>query len=83
LLLFSIFVNKKIKAFDLEKMIDYVNSYKIPKFPISGDDLKQHGYKSGPELGKRLKLLEKKWIESDFVFNKSFLKNSSNKIKRN
>ena len=83
LLLFSIFINKKVKTLDIEKMIDYVDNYKIPKLPISGDDLKKYGYKSGPELGKRLKLLEEKWIESDFVFDKKFLKKFSDKIKQN
>ena len=39
----------------------------MPKFPISGDYLKERGYKSGPDLGKKLKFLEEKWIENNFM----------------
>ena len=54
LLLFSICTNNKIKALNTEKLIDYVNTCKIPKFPISGDYLKKYGYETGQTLGKKL-----------------------------
>tara|TARA_B110000438_G_C15789852_1_gene640141 strand:- start:783 stop:2081 length:1299 start_codon:yes stop_codon:yes gene_type:complete len=66
LLSFSIFVNKKISYFDIIKLIDYVINCEIPKFPISGDYLKKYGYEPGETMGKKLKLLEKKWIENKF-----------------
>ena len=41
------------------------------EFPIKSSDLAE--YFSGPKLGKMLKLLEQKWIESDFTLNKQEL----------
>lgn len=41
------------------------------EFPIKSSDLAE--YFSGPKLGKMLKLLEQKWIESDFTLNKQKL----------
>ena len=79
LLLFSICVNNKIKIFDIEKLINYANTCKIPKFPISGDYLKKYGYKSGLTLGKKLKSLEEKWIENNFVMDKKVVEKSLGK----
>ena len=83
LLLFSIFVNNKIKILDIEKLIDYVTICKIPKFPISGEYLKEHGYKAGKTLGKELKSLEEKWIENDFTIQKKTIEKSLEKINKN
>ena len=74
ILLFSKCVNIKIKDLNIDELLDFVEVYKVPKFPISGDDLKKHGYESGRELGKRLKKLEAKWIEDDFVIDKRVIK---------
>jgi len=75
LLLFSICVNNKIKSLDIERLINYIQNYKIPKFPISGEYLKEHGYKAGESLGKKLKELEEEWIKNNFVIDKKiFLK---------
>jgi len=51
LLLFSTCLNDKKVALDVKKLLNYVNSCEIPKFPISGDYLKKYGYISGLELG--------------------------------
>ena len=83
LLLFSICINNKIKNFNIEKLINYVNTCEIPKFPISGDYLKKYGYKSGQTLGKKLKSLEEKWIENNFVMNKKIIEKSLGKDKEN
>ena len=80
LLLFSTCLNEKIETLNVEKLLDYVNNCEIPKFPISGDYLKKHGYETGQELGKKLKLLEEKWIANNFVLDKAILKKSLNKI---
>jgi len=82
LLLFSICTNNKIKALNTEKLIDYVNTCKIPKFPISGDYLKKHGYKTGQVLGQKLKSLEEKWIENDFIIEKKTIEKSLDKISK-
>ena len=82
LLLFSICANNKIKILNIEKLIDYVVNCEIPKFPISGDYLKKPGYVTGQELGKKLKSLEAKWIENDFVIEKKTIEKSLDKISK-
>ena len=83
LLLFSECAINKIETSKIEELINYVITYKIPKFPISGDDLKKHGYKPGLMLGKELKLLEQKWIENNFVIDQKIIKKSLEKVKQN
>ena len=83
LLFFSIYTNNKLKILTIEKLMNYVNIYKIPKFPISGDYLKKHGYETGPALGKKLKLLEEKWIENDFIMEKKAVEKSLGKVSKN
>ena len=82
-MLFSICVNDKIETLNVEKLLNYINSCEIPKFPISGDYLKKHGYETGQELGKKLKSLEEKWIANNFVLDEEVLKKSLNKINQN
>jgi len=83
LLLFSICVNSKIKVLNIEKLINYVSTCKIPKFPISGDYLKKHGYETGHALGKKLKSLEEKWIENNFIMEKKVVEKSLGKAGKN
>jgi len=83
LLLFSICTNGKIKNFIIEKLIDYVSICEIPKFPISGDYLKKYGYETGKVLGKKLKSLEEKWIENNFVMDQKSVKKSLDKVNEN
>lgn len=83
LLLFSICANNKLKILSIEKLMDYVSTCEIPKFPISGDYLKKHGYKTGEALGKKLKLLEEKWIENDFIMEKKEVEKSLSKVSKN
>ena len=81
-MLFSICANEK-KNYSVEALLDYVNICKIPKFPVSGDYLKQYGYKTGQVLGKKLKSLEEKWIENNFVIDKKMLEKSLGKASEN
>ena len=83
LLFFSICANKKVKITDIEKLLLFVNNYKVPKFPISGDYLKKHGYKAGQSLGKKLKLLEEEWIKNDFVIDKIKIEKSLGNFNEN
>ena len=83
LLLFSICANIKATNFHVETLLDYVKICKIPKFPVSGDYLKEHGYKTGQILGKKLKSLEEKWIENNFVIDKKMLEKSLGKVNEN
>ena len=81
ILLFSICINKKLKEIDLKKLLSFIYKCEIPTFPISGDDLKKHGYTSGPILGNKLKSLEEKWIENNFVMDEKLLDKFLNKKK--
>lgn len=83
LLLFSICINNKIETLNVEKLINYVNTCKIPKFPISGDYLKKYGYEAGHALGNKLKSLEEKWIKNNFVIDKKVVEKSLGKINEN
>ena len=83
LLLFSICVNNKIRTLNIEKLINYVNRCVIPKFPISGDYLIEHGYETGEILGTKLKLLEEKWIENNFIIEKKMVEKSLGKVNKN
>ena len=76
LLLFSLCVNDKFKSQTIEELTDYVVTNEVPKFPISGDYLKKHGYDTGQTLGKKLKLIEEKWIDNNFVLDKKILEKS-------
>ena len=83
LLLFSISTNNKMELSAFEELLNYVNKYEIPKFPVSGDFLKEHGYKTGEQLGKKLKILEEKWIENNFVMDKKLVGKSLGKLDKN
>ena len=83
LLLFSTCINKKRNILEIEKLIDFVNFCKVPKFPISGEYLKDHGYKTGLSLGKKLRSLEEKWIENNFTIDKKIILKTLDKEKEN
>ena len=83
LLLFSICLSNKIDILNIEKLINYIKNCQIPKFPISGEHLKKYGYQTGEILGKKLKSLEEKWIENNFVMEKKIIEKSLGKINKN
>ncbi len=54
LLLFSIFINNKMESLNfIDKLLNYTSNCKIPKFPITGNYLKERGYETGQALGKK------------------------------
>ena len=73
LLLFSLCLNK-FKNINILELINYTQAYKMPKFPISGNYLKEQGYHDGILLGDKLKKLEEKWINNNFVIDKNDIK---------
>tara|TARA_B100000029_G_scaffold504095_1_gene582346 strand:- start:1484 stop:2782 length:1299 start_codon:yes stop_codon:yes gene_type:complete len=83
LLLFSICANAKMKRINIEHLINYVATCKVPKFPISGDYLKERGYKTGELIGKKLKFLEEKWIQNGFIIDKKTIEKSIDKTNKN
>ncbi len=50
-----------------KKLLTLPDRWPRPAFPLSGKDLIEQGFASGPELGTVLQKAEKRWIESDFV----------------
>ena len=64
---------------DIKKLVEYTINCEIPKFPITGDYLKKYGYRPGETMGKKLKLLEKKWIDNNFVIEKKIIERSLEK----
>ena len=83
LLLFSKCLKSNLKNLNIEKLINYVNICEVPKFPISGDYLKKHGYKSGKELGNKLKSLEEQWISNSFFIDKKTIEKFLEKNNKN
>ena len=83
LLLFSICENNKNSILNIEELINYVNRCVVPKFPISGNYLIEHGYETGEILGQKLKLLEEKWIENNFIIEKKMVEKSLGKVNKN
>ena len=73
LLLFSLCINK-FKNFDILELINYVRDCEVLKFPISGNDLKEQGYHDGVILGEKLKKLEEKWINNNFIIDEKDIK---------
>ena len=81
LLFFAKCISKAVSVSIIDELLEFIVTYKIPKFPVSGNFLKIHGYESGQEMGKKLKLIEEKWIENNFILDEDYLKKSLNKIK--
>ena len=45
--------------------------------------MKKYGYETGQALGKKLKSLEEKWIENNFIIDKKLVKKSLGKTNEN
>ena len=79
LLIFFIFVEKKIDISMIEKKIEFLENVQKPIFPIEADFLKsEFGFSQGRELGDALKKLEKHWIDNNFNIEKKQIKNILN-----
>jgi len=68
----SYFVLASVWLEDNKIVYDLLASLKnkdVPKFPVDGNDLIKLGYR-GETLGKLIKSLKHKWIQSDFALNK-------------
>ena len=60
----------KFKLKDFLKILTKILQSKVYKLPIDGKFLIQNGMKEGSNLGKVLKLIEKEWIENNFIISK-------------
>ena len=57
----------------LRDQIAKSEEWQKPIFPVSGKDLLALGVKPGPAMGERLRELERRWIDSDFTFDRDAL----------
>lgn len=57
----------------LDRLLPVVRSFEPPAFPVSARDLMARGMREGPELGEMLRMIEKRWIESDYRLKKEDL----------
>ncbi len=55
------------------RMLNLPARWGAPRFPVSGQDLIDVGFPSGPDLGRELKRLEDYWIGTDFKSTKDEL----------
>ncbi len=58
---------------NVDEYILFANTFNIPKFPLSGDDLISIGHQSGKSLGKNLELLRQHWEDSSYTLTKEEL----------
>jgi hypothetical protein len=58
------------------RQLGFTENWQKPEFPLSGADMLSGGLASGPEVGKRLKQLEEKWLASGFSLTKAQLLDS-------
>ena len=83
LLLFAKCLKKNLKNQNIDILINYVQACEIPKFPISGNYLKEHGFVTGKELGNKLKSLEEQWINNNFFIDKKIVEKFLEKNRKN
>lgn len=46
-----------------DQVLAMIKEWQAPKFPLSGQDLMEEGYQTGPELGMELKRREEEWLD--------------------
>lgn len=47
-------------------LLDLIQNWQAPVFPVTGENLIKEGYKPGPELGAELKRREEEWLATNF-----------------
>ncbi|MDE5057447.1 CCA tRNA nucleotidyltransferase [Wolbachia endosymbiont of Drosophila bocki] len=58
---------------NVDEYISFANTFNIPKFPLSGDDLISIGHQPGKSLGRNLELLKQHWEDSFYTLTKEEL----------
>ncbi|GFR01679.1 CCA tRNA nucleotidyltransferase 1, mitochondrial [Trichonephila clavata] len=58
---------------NVDEYISFANTFNIPKFPLSGDDLISIGHQPGKSLGRNLELLRQHWEDSSYTLTKEEL----------
>ncbi|KPP81299.1 MAG: poly(A) polymerase [Oceanicaulis sp. HLUCCA04] len=57
----------------LSRDLDAISRWQRPAFPVKAADLLAAGFERGPALGRLMKRLEARWVETDFVLNRADL----------
>jgi poly(A) polymerase len=70
------YAENKIESNQLKDLIEFIDNWNIPKFPLLGRDIKKLGYE-GQEIGKILKNLYHMWEESSYQLTKAELISSA------
>ena len=65
-----------------EYILKKIKSWNKKGMPVNGDDLIKEGFKEGEIIGKRLKLIEKWWIEKNFEPDKTDCLNFARNLPR-
>ena len=63
------------------KESELIEQWDIPKFPITGSDLKKSSVKPGPSFGKLMNTLKEHWIESGYTLTKDLLLEEIERLK--
>jgi poly(A) polymerase len=50
----------------ISEALTLLASWKIPVFPLKGDDVVRLGVSAGPKIGETLRAVEEWWIKGDF-----------------
>ena len=67
------FVLELARYFGRDDIVRDLQAWQTPVFPVSGNDLMTMGIKAGPEMGKLLRDLERKWKDSNYELSKEEL----------
>lgn len=62
-----------LEAAGFSRLLKRLDAWKKPEFPISGKDLMKQGFKAGTQLGDKLRELEDKWVESNFLLERDVI----------
>jgi tRNA nucleotidyltransferase/poly(A) polymerase len=65
--------NHEDAAEKLRQQLAFADRWIRPVFPVAGKDLVARGLTPGPEVGKELKELEARWVESGFSLSRDAL----------
>lgn len=72
-----------IRAGGYARLLEAVQSYEAPVFPVTGGDLLRLGVEKGPVLGEKLRELETLWIDSGFSLDHEALLDKLDRNKMN
>ncbi|MFC6489040.1 CCA tRNA nucleotidyltransferase [Nitratireductor sp. GCM10026969] len=71
-----------MEAAGYRRLLDTLERWQRPVFPLGGKDLLPLGFKPGAELGKTLAALEERWLESGFAMSREDLLSEARGEKR-